>query len=271
LPRKKPNHIENPGEQEEHIIHTRIFFSLWILLVPMATHAVAGIENRPLDTDDAFTLDKGEFSFAFGGTYTEADNGDDQFDLPVDLGFGLTDTLEITVNLPYSFIDQNNESGFGDFSLRPEWNFFKGDDMLPALSLAYVLKLDNGDADKNIGSGAVDHSLLLQASQTFIETSLHFNLGYTFVGEPAGTSQDNTLSYKLAVEHPVTDTLTLVGEIIGQTTSDPSGEADNPLEWLLGFVCDFKNGYAMDIAGGTGWTSENPSIRVVIGFSRSFS
>lgn len=238
----------------------------------MATHAVAGIENRPLDTDDAFTLDKGEFVFAVGGTYTEADNGDDQYDLPVDFGYGLTDTFEITVDFPYSFIDfnssQGNESGFGDISLRPEWNFFKGNDSLPALSLAYVLKFDNGDADKNIGSGAVDHSLLLQATQTFFETALHFNLGYTFVGEPAGTSQDNTLSYKLAGEHPVMDSLTLVGEIVGQTTSDPSGEADNPLEWLLGFVFDFNNGYAMDIAGGAGLTSENPNIRVLIGFSK---
>lgn len=73
-----------------------------IFLMILFGEAEAGFENRPLNTDDALTLDKGTGTAAVGGLYLHEDNDDDRFDVPVDLGYGFTENFEITVNIPFS-------------------------------------------------------------------------------------------------------------------------------------------------------------------------
>jgi len=144
----------------------------------------AGVENRPINTDDAYTLGKGSFTLSTGAVYTK-DNGDKETDINIDLGYGITDRFEITVDIPVVFSDPkgaNSEEGFGDISLRPEFKFLEESEGAPALSLASTVKLKSGDKDKGLGSGETDYSVSLQASKTFDPISVHFNVGFTFIG-----------------------------------------------------------------------------------------
>lgn len=141
--------------------------------------------------------------------------------------------------------------------------------MLPALSFATVFKLDNGDEDRGLGSGAVDYTLSLQATKTFAPFTFHFNIGYTFIGEPAGSDLDDVVFYNFGTQYDVSPTFAWVGEIVGQTNSDPTAD-DDPLEWLLGFIYSPKENYALDAGVGTGFNDASPDIRATVGLTYSF-
>lgn len=244
-----------------------------VLIFLMISGAVeAGIENRPLNTDDAFTLDKNTGTAAFGVTYVNEDNGDDQIDFPLNIGYGFTETFEVTANIPYTYFNPEQGpdlGGISDISLRPEWNFFQETQELPALSFATVVKFDNGSERRGLGSGEVDVSLSLQASKTFSSLTGHFNIGYTFVREPSGTNLDNVVFYNFGLQNSLNDVFSLVGEIVGQTNSEPAGD-DDLWEGLVGFIYQPIKNYAIDAGIGFGLTDSSPDVRTTIGLTYSF-
>ena len=232
----------------------------------------AGIENRPLNTDDGYTLDQGAVSISVGSVFTQAHNKDKQIGINADVGFGVTDRFEISADFPYAFLypkSGSNGDAFGDISIRPELNLLKESDSHPALSIAGTVKFDNGNDDKNLGSGAVDYSLSLQASKAFKPITLHLNGGVTFAGEPTGAKRDNVISYNVAGEIPIGRIWTLVGELFGQTNPDPAA-ADDPLEWLVGFTYTPRKGVILDAGMGTGLTDASPDLRVTGGVTVVF-
>ncbi len=238
----------------------------------LTAHAEAGIENRPLNTDDADTLPMDTGTVAFGMAYVNEANGTDVLDFPLDLGFGVRENFEITVNIPFSYVNPEpgpDVAGFADISIRPELKFMEETETLPALSFATVFKLDNGDEGRGLGSGDVDYSLSLQASKRFAPVILHVNLGYTFTGEPRGVERDDVLFYNFGAGYTVSKALTLVGEIVGQTNSDPSGD-DDLWEWLGGFIYQPVKNYAFDAGFGTGLTGSSPDVRFTIGMTHFF-
>ncbi len=248
-----------------------VLFCLAFLSV-LAVNAEAGIENRPLNTDDAQTLDMDTGTVAFGAAYVNEANGADVLDFPLDLGYGVRKNFEITINIPFSYLNPEpgpDVAGFSDISIRPELNFLQETETLPALSFATVFKLDNGDEARGLGSGAVDYSLSLQASKRFAPVILHVNLGYTFVGEPTGVERDDVVFYNFGAGYTLNPSLTLVGEIVGQTNSDPRGD-DDLWEWLAGFIYQPVAGYAFDVGLGTGFTDASPDVRFTIGLTHFF-
>ena len=61
----------------------------------------------------------------------------------------------------------------------------------------------------------------------------HLNFGYTFVGDPKSENLNDIFSYSVALEYPVKEKLSLVGEISGETVFDGDFD-DNPLSGLVG-------------------------------------
>jgi hypothetical protein len=153
---------------------------------------------------------------------------------------------------------------FGDIAIRPEWAFLKEGSYQPAVSLAGTIKLDNGNDDKGLGTGAVDEGISLQVTRRFEPITLHLNGGYTFVGEPTGTKMDDVISYNVAGEVPLADHWAMWVELYGQTNSDPTA-TDDPLEWLVGFIYTPRKGLALDFGVGTGFTDASPDVRVTAG------
>jgi len=229
----------------------------------------AGVENRPINTDDAYTLDKGEFTAALGAVFTKADNDDEETDLTIDLGYGITDRLEVTADIPIAFTnpkDGSTEEGLSDISIRPEFLLIKEEEHHPAVSFAANFKTESGKKDKGLGSGETDYSLSLQFSKDFSPFVYHFNIGFTFIGEAPGENLDDVLFYNLAFEYNVNDRLDLTGELIGETNSDPSAN-DEPFEFLLGFIYSSSDKIALDFGIGAGLTDASPDIRITSGLT----
>jgi len=256
----------NPNRKKTNIFHSAGALIGLVLLFCSLGHA--GIENTPLNTDDAATLDKGAFSVSAGGVVTKMKGGDKETDLNLDLGYGLTDSLEITADFPLVFSNPENglgEEGVGDISLRPELQIFKEGDY-PSLSVAGTVKFDNGDVKKGLGSGETDYSLSLQTTKKMESLIFHFNLGHTFIGEAKGENLDNVIFYNFGSEYELSEQFVLVGELIGETNSDPTA-IDDPLEVLIGAVYNTPTRFTFFSGFGGGLSDASPDIRILLGIT----
>lgn len=246
-----------------------ISHGLFLLFISLC---YAGIEDRPLDTDDAYTLDKGEFAISTGTVFTTDKHGDKEIDINTDLGYGITDRFEITADFPYVFTDPHNarnREGIGDIAVRLEYMFLEERGNIPAMSLDTTIKFESGDEDKGLGSGDTDYTFFLQLSKSFDPITVHFNFGYTLVGEHDDEILDNVFGYNFAAEYELMDRLTLVGEFLGETNSDPHAE-DDPMEFLVGAMYDINSNFTLDAGLGAGLTDASPDVKVTAGITFGF-
>jgi len=260
-------HIQNVGGKAILLLPFLI-----CLLCLSTTSSYAGVENRPLNTDDAYTLDEGTITAAIGVVFTRAANRDKETDFNMDLGYGITSRLEITADIPLVFSDPrdgNNEQGIGDIAIRPEFLLTQDKGYIPATSFAITIKTPSGDKDRSLGTGETDYSLALQFSNGLEAAQYHFNIGYTFVGEPKGEATEDVILYNLAFDYMPYPGLLLVGELTGNTNSDPNA-SDTPLEGLVGFIVEISNSLALDFGIGGGFNNASPDLRVTNGLTYQF-
>jgi len=247
----------------------KVCFFMIALGIAWLNTSWAGIENRSLNTDDAGILDRYEATSAFGFVYTGDNQDRDETDLTIDVGFGVTHWLEVTAQLPVVFLHPGEE-GLGDIQVRPEIQLLDEKTYLPAMSVAGSVKFQSGDEDRGLGSGETDWSVSGQFSKTVKRLTLHINVGFTIVGETPGTDLDNVIFYGVAGEYSFTDHLSFVGEVIGETNSDPTAD-ENPVEYLTGFTYELPGGFTVDFGVGGGLNNgPTPDFRITSGLTYSY-
>ena len=84
------------------------------------------------------------------------------------------------------------------------------------------MKIPTATNDR-IGSGKTDVTLYLIASKLLGRWDTHLNVGYAFIGAPAGTQVNNTQTFAIAEEFRLNQRWTLVGEVFGNTAALPEG------------------------------------------------
>ena len=233
------------------------------LIIPQLT--LAGIENRPGNVDDAYVIDKGTGYLAFGYAYAKDSDSTNNYEIPVNAGYGLTDSLEITLGVPYIKIDPDNErseKGMGDLAIRPELVILKESDSVPQMSMALTIKFDTGSDE--IGSDTTDYGLFLNVSKEFGKTKLHGNAGYSFL-----ENSDDSIFLGGAFEYSISDSLTLMGEIWTETPIDSSDD-DKVAEILGGATYDISDTITLDFGIGTGLHKENIDLRYTTGVTYNF-
>lgn len=228
----------------------------------------AGVENRPINTDDAYTLDKGVFNLSLGATLVDRETG-----LNLNFGYGLTDRFEFTVDIPVGLpaLSLNNEETLGDISIRPEFLLIEEADYIPAFSLAYTIAIKpNLFKDREGGYKLREniHSVSLQISKDIDRLTCHFNVGYSYENHPNGEALNNSAFYNLACEYSFKN-VSLVGELTGETNSDPNSKV-NLLECLVGFAYSINDRLTMDFGLGGGLTTVSPDYRATMGITLSF-
>ena len=243
-----------------------ISLCLYILL-PVTV--IAGIENRPINVDDAYVLDPRTATMSWGFVYVDDDGGANSHDFQLNGGIGLFDRFELTFDLPYSFTDDkvNDKDGVNDFTLRPEWMFMEESDTNPAMSLAGVLKFDSGD--KAVGSGTTDYAVFFNVSKAFGQWGLHTNIGYNFT-DGAKTSDNNSVFLGVAFDYGLTPipNLTVVGEMFTETTT--KSDNDVTAEVLVGTLYNFTDALTWDVGIGAGLLDNNIGARITTGLTYEF-
>jgi hypothetical protein len=169
------------------------------------------------------------------GVEYQSNGGDRQTEIPLEFEYGVSRRLELMIEpVAYSSIHSasaGSASGFGDTEVTLLGQLADEDGWLPALALAGEVKLPTA-RNTLIGSGKTDYAAVAVASHKWGSIDLHFNLGYTVYGRPAGPAGaqiQNRANAALAAVYPVGDYVwygeLLTNNLLGEGGSEGAAAA----------------------------------------------
>jgi len=156
-------------------------------------------------------------------------------------------------------------SGLGDIILKGRYYAGEQEGPLPFIDLVGSIKFPTADADKGLGTGAPDFTILSEFTWRLGESSwlILAELGYTFVGRPDGVDVKNRWLYSLGVGYEVDPKITLSGYLDGRTAIFEGSE--NPLSVLLIGEYKFRPDLRFDTMLELGLTDGAPDLAVTLG------
>jgi hypothetical protein len=237
-----------------------------LMVLFMAENTLA---YRPFGTEDAGVAGKNVFQTEISFDYLKwSDNKLERNLLFVPI-YGLTDNLELSVEIPYLFHQPPigvSYNGFGDISLVLKGLMLNEGKNFPALTAKGVVKADNGDFNLGLGSGDKDYSLFAAATKTAGKFVFHGQIGYSWIGKGKTSILRDITLFGLAVDFSVSDKLHLLAELNGNRHPDSAATGD-PSAWLLGINYKLSDKIIFDAAGKWGLSSVSPNWNLTTGIS----
>ena len=238
------------------------FFLVGWMLLPV--HARAG---RPLSTEDADPVGRGVVQVEIGLDHAREESR--KTALTAVLTYGLADVLDLALELPVLFLrpeEGGSQAGAGDIELRGKYRWLDEGPIWPAIAVLGAVKTPTGSERRGLGSGATDAAIRLVGTKELGPVTVHLNLGYTFIG---ASGLDNVLSWGVAASLKVTDAVALVGEVVGETNSDPHAK-DDPRELRAGLTYALWEKVVLDGAVSVGLTRASPDYVLTVGLTARF-
>jgi len=233
--------------------------SLIFLILAIPSYAV-----RPLATEDSGTLGSGIWEIETGTTYNETKENDKDAEFAVSIKYGVLEMLDVGVEVPYLILNEN-VSGVGDAELSIKFNVFEESESLPAFSLSAGTTLTTGNEEEGLGSESSDTSATVVLSKTFGDKAVHFNIGYTTIGETEGSS----VSYGAAIVFNFVEGANILGEIVGESV-ETDGETESVLDSLIGVNWELYDFLVADAGLTIGLSDLSPRNRATAGLTFSF-
>ena len=186
--------------------------------------------GQVLETETARLRPAG--GFTLGGNYEwQTSSEGRERAVPLVLEYGLTARSELLVEpvISTAILPKAGRRayGLGDLEVTATYLVRSETPGLPAVALAGEVKFPTA-RDELIGTGKADYTGYVIASKWLGHADLHGNLGYTVIGQLAGTHLSNIISGALAGEYPLSDRAELFCEVLGNTASTPEGEGKVP-------------------------------------------
>lgn len=230
---------------------------------------------RPLGTEDAGVAGKGvaqtEVSWDYLKWNDDELNHESVFMLvPI---YGLTENLELSVEIPYLIHDLkggSSQEGIGDVNLVAKYLLIEEGEKNPAFAVKGVAKLDNGDYDNGLGSGDKDYSLFAVASKAIGPVTLHGQFGYTWVGDEEDSNLRDITLYGLAIDYALTEPFHILAELNGNRHPDQTAEEEDPRNALAGVTYKVSDNLTLDAAYRWGLSDSVPDWSTTVGASITF-
>ncbi len=216
----------------------------------------------------ARTLDRGGFSAGLGylGEDAVCQQLDGVFDLNtvwLALAYGITDRLQIGVDVPYTWYEADKAghdgSSLDDLPFGLVYRILDEGASWPALAVVGFAVAPTGERKDGIGRNEWDAGAKVALSKTLPGGLLgHANAGYTYVGRGA-VSQDDQFTSGVALEWPLGPHVSLVGEALADT-SRRTGAARHS-DWVAETRAGFRvrwGGFLLSVAGRKGLTNDAP-------------
>jgi len=222
-----------------------------------------------------------------GGLFFSYLTGDYGLDRRTDIYYGSAmikrylDRGDVTLTVPYLDISSSGVtfaggtpeadasatggSGLGDIILKGRYYAVEQDGPLPFIDLVGSIKFPTADEDKGLGTGEFDFTALSEFTWRLGESpwSVLAELGYTFVGEPAGIDVKNRWIYSVGVAYELDPKITLSGYLDGRTAIFEGQE--NPFSILLMGQYKFRPDLRLDTLFEFGLTDGSPDFGVTLG------
>lgn len=131
-------------------------FSILIFSVLFSINTILASEHRPMITENASVNGKGVLQFEFGFDHLQWDKNYKERLFMLTPFYGLTEDIELSVDIPYQF--HSAYRGFGDINFNSEILIFEEQEKTPSLSLKGSINFPSGNYEKGLGSGKTDYS-----------------------------------------------------------------------------------------------------------------
>ncbi len=243
---------------------------LFLLLMAENTFAY-----RPLGTEDAGVAGQGVAQTEVSWDYLKWDN--DELDhenvfllVPI---YGVTEDIEVSMEIPYLIHDLkgvDSEKGIGDVNLVAKYLLIQEGERNPAFAVKGVVKLDNGDYDKGLGSGDKDYSLSAVVSKAIWLITVHGQIGYAWVGDRKDENLRDITLYGIAFDYAMAEPLHILAEVNGNRHPDRIAEEDDPRNALAGITYKISDRLTLDVAYRWGLSDSVPAWSTTIGASITY-
>lgn len=226
---------------------------------------------RPFSTEDAGVAGKNVFQLELSRDVTSwKTQQEDQIFLFVPV-LGLSERMEASVEIPYvttQLQGNSQESGVGDINAVVKYLMING--KTSQFTLKSLLKLDNGDYARGLGSGDKDAHISFVFSKNFNKLSFHAQAGFTFVGRKKNPNLQDIKIYGLAMDACLSEKLHGVLEFSGNEHADKTAPSAHVSTFMLGVTYKASNKAVMDAGVRVGVTEASPKMNVSVGTSLSF-
>ncbi len=255
--------------------------------------------------EEAKTLDQGTLEIGLRNaflknSYSEmksawaVDIKGDVFRTDLSLDYGLTDRLEVGMELPrlscdggFSVIHQgeqwfredDTEPGLSDIILRTKYQWAREPDNFSGIATILSFKLPTADGKRDyLGSQELDCGISTAWTIGQEQFTLHFNLGYTVIGGEdiwaEEVNLDDIVSFGGAVNFPLSKTTSGVVQITGNTSPFPTtgiSKLDNEVvDLAAGLNCQLAPDLKLQIAGLYGLSESSTGYGAHLLVSRTF-
>jgi opacity protein-like surface antigen len=244
----------------------------------MTTSAFAG---HPLVSDDTGTQGKGKGQVEVGFSYFyDEDRLDEQTthktdggDVVVGITFGVFDTLDVIVGLPYVWYrqEENNvriasENGISDITFDVKWRIFEKDGW--SLAVKPGGRLPTGNEDKGLGAGRTGLRLFLVGPKELNPFAVHVNAGYIVHDNNTGLRKD-LWHASVACEVEVLKDVKLMANAGMERNPDPASN-NHPAFAMLGVSYNVSEKITLDAGIKYGVTSTETDWTGLAGMTSRF-
>lgn len=227
---------------------------------------------RPFTTEDAGVAGKGVAQLEASWDYAHWESGDADHTFLLVPIYGVTERLEMSLELPYIIHKPAEESsiqGLGDINVVGKYQLFEGTDVWPMFAIKGAIKTSSGSSTKGLGTGDLDYSLVAVASKELGPFTFHTMFGYTFVGDNGESNVQDVYVYGFAVDYALTEAFHLVSEVTGNRNSDTEA-ADDPVSSLIGATYKISEKVTVDGGMRFGCNDAAPDWNSTVGVTITF-
>jgi hypothetical protein len=193
-----------------------------------------------------------------------------EFEAPrMGLNIGLADNAELQFDYAYLFIDEaepgvGDEAGSGDARFFTKWRIFDQAKWLPDLAIHLGAKLPNADDKGRLGTDQADAFFSLLIGRHFAHLDTAINLGFGILGSPRPSTQDDVLTYGVAVIYKPWEKLDFAAEFHGVTDSTDDRNEESSFRGAIRYPLGPVRLY---IGGLAGLASRSPNFGVIGGLT----
>jgi len=240
------------------------------LVLPTVSYAA-----HPLITDDTGTQGKGNFQLELNSEFSHEDEDgatEDAFGFASALSFGIADTVDIVLGIPYQHIrlkedgQKGTEDGLSDISLELKWRFYEKDGL--SFALKPGLTLPTGDDERGLGAGKITYRAFLITTKEIQPWAFHLNLGY-IRNENKADERKNLWHASLSAEYAVMEKLTLVGNTGIEQNTDRNVNT-HPAFILGGVIYSLSENLDIDFGLKAGLNEPETDYAILAGFAWRF-
>lgn len=240
----------------------------WMLFSCLSSSAYA---LHPLITEDTGTQGSGGMQVELSVAHERDRDGDTtttQLDPAVALAYGVADTVDVFVAIPYlqlqsdAMADSARNSGWSDPELGFKWRFHERDSLSLAIVPAVLLPL--GDDARGLGKGRAGYTLPLVLTRQWEGFALHTEVGISG-NRNTGSEREHLWHASLAMEHRLAESSLWVLDLGIDRNPDPASNL-NPA-YLLGGVVHSIGQFDLSAGIKGGLNSAAPDRTLLLGLT----